>query len=270
MKKFLFIIPQSPKSSMTPFRQSLTEISLKSLKNQTSNDWEALLIGEEERTDGNINYISSPYKTKEEKLNYFADWILKQENKPQYIIRFDDDDLISPFILEKVSTMNFDCYADQWHWFYDTSSGNCSRQKRRWLPNTIIHKTEYALTAFGEYNKGITSSGRKPILLQNDHSQTWHQFYSNKKIVFAKKNSPIYMRVLSPSSITAGNATEFDRKNYEKYRKGFGTWDASMPEGFSDYATELKKIWVSHFGKLIYFPIPFKDKLRSNIDKLFS
>jgi hypothetical protein len=270
MKKFLFVIPQSPQERLSPFRKSLTEISMLSLKNQKNQDWEAVFLGQNSHNADNFHFLNLGGITKEEKLHYFVDWIKKQNDKPEYLIRFDDDDLISPFVLEKISGMDFDCYADQWHWFYDSSSGNCSRQKRSWLPNTVIHKTEHALATYGEYHKGVFSADRKPMLLQNDHSQTWSEYYSKRKLVFAEKNQPIYLRVLSPSSITAGEDSIFDTSKFEKYRRGFGTWDAIVPKGFSEYIAILNKIWIGHYGKQFHYQIPFTNRIKSKIEEWFS
>jgi hypothetical protein len=259
MKKFLFVIPQSPSVSLSPFRKSLIDTSIASLKGQQSSDWEAVFLGEEKKTDNNFNYLNLGGVSKEEKLHHFIDWIRMQENKPQFIIRFDDDDVISPFVLSKANELDFDCYADRHHYFYDTSSGTCSAQIRPWLANTVIHKTEHALAEFGEYHKGVSGS-RKPALLQNDHSKTWHEYYKDKKIIFTSKEQPVYLRNLSPTSITgnAGNA-------YENYRKQFGTWDAAVPAGFESYVTEMRKIWNREFGELKVYHIPFFEKLKNKL-----
>jgi len=244
VKKFLFIIPQSPASSLTPFRRSLTEVSMWTLKNQTSSDWEALLIGEEEKTEGNLHYVRSPFKTKEEKLHFVVDRFLNARDLPEYFIRLDDDDLISPLVLDKVSRLEFDCYADHWHCFYDLSTGRISQQKRSWLPNTVIHKTEHALAEYGEYHYVVHSDLRRPHLLQNDHSKWWHQYYAGKKTIFAPKGNPFYIRVLSPTSYTASGG------QYDHYLEKFGKWDSPVPEEYREYIDELKKIWIASFGNL--------------------
>ena len=148
---------QSPESSISPFRKSLIEISTLSLKNQKSKNWQAIFLGEKTKIEGDFHFLNVGGVSKEEKLHRFIDWILKQNDKPEYLIRFDDDDLISQDVLENIESLDFDCYTDRQHYFYDTSSGNCSRQFRNWLPNTIIHKTEHALNNFGVYHKGVFS-----------------------------------------------------------------------------------------------------------------
>ena len=262
LKKFLFVIPQSPSALISPFRKSLIDISLLSLKNQTNYNWEAVFLGEESKSEGNFHYLNLGGVSKEEKLHRFVDWLKKQTNKPEYIIRFDDDDLISPSILEKINGLDFDCYADRWHYFFDTTSGNCSRQLRKWLPNTVIHKTEHALATYGNYHKGVFSTVRKPSLLQNDHSSFWHLYYQVRKIIYAPKNEPVYLRVLSPSSITANLSVSFDKKDYAKYREGFGLWDAPLPNGFEKYVSQLLFVYEKEFGHFEKYNLPLLKKIK--------
>lgn len=265
MKKFLFIIPQSPKKNISPLRQKLIDISLASLKNQSSNDWEALLLGEEERSEGNFHFIRSLQRSKEEKLHFAVDLLLAESQLPEYIIRFDDDDLIHPHALEKAAQLDFDCYADSWHTFYDISSGMVSAQQRPWLPNTIIHKTEHALAVYGEYHAGVHSGKRRPHLLQNDHSQSWHTYYSGKKIVYAEKENPLYVRILSPTSITAGA----EQEQYISYLSRFGDWKTPAPAAFSPNFEALKEAWVSLNGPLRTYKIPSPKSLRKRLGRLF-
>jgi len=251
MKKFLFVIPQSPKHIVTPFRQRLIDQSYRSLVSQTTDEWEALFLGEEERTEGNCHYIKSPFITKEEKLHFVVDLLLKEQNLPQYIIRFDDDDLIHPAVLSKLSGLQFDCYADLWHTFYDVSSGKCSAQKRAWLPNTVVHKTEHALASYGEYHYVVKSDLRRPHLLQNDHSKWWHNYYKDKNVVYAPKEQPMYLRLLSPTSFTAvaGNTGD-EQEKYSVYLSKFGDWSDNVPSGYERYTQKLLSDWKELNGPL--------------------
>ncbi len=268
MKKFLFVIPQSPKRIISPFRQRLIDVSMRSLLAQTSNEWEALLLGEEEKTEGNCRFINSPFPTKEEKLHYVVDQLLAEKNKPEYIIRFDDDDLIHPQLLERISTLQFDCYADEWHTFYDVSSGKLSSQKRNWLANTIIHKTEHALAQYGEYHYVVKSDLRRPHLLQNDHSKWWHNYYKGKNIVFAPQSDPMYLRVLSPTSFTAGSG-ELNKDEYSVYLNQFGDWNEPIPAAFCTYTDELHEGWKATYGAPWEIDTSSKNTLRSRIGKMF-
>jgi len=251
MKKFLFIVPQSPKRMVTPFRQRLIDISMKSLLEQSSSDWEAIFLGEEERSAGNLHFIRCPVETKEEKLHFVVDYLLAQKSLPEYIIRFDDDDIINTNVLKDVSGKDFDCYADEWHTFYDISTGRISRQKRDWLPNTVIHKTEHALAVYGEYHYVVKSDKRRPHLLQNDHSKWWHAYYADRKVEFAPRDSPLYMRILSPTSFTANSEKEKpDKVSYTEYLSRFGSWDAPLPPAFAEYVADLKRAWLEEVGPL--------------------
>ena len=57
MKHFVFIIPLTPSKVNTPFRMGLYRLMLSSLLKQTSDNWQAILVGEDERVDGNLIYI---------------------------------------------------------------------------------------------------------------------------------------------------------------------------------------------------------------------
>lgn len=264
MKKFLFVIPQSPKRTITPFRQRLIDLSLQSLRAQESDQWEAWMLGEENKADGNLTYFQSPVETKEEKLHWAVDLLLNAKSLPEYIIRFDDDDIINVSALKKVEGITFDCYADKHHTFYDAASGRLSQQVRSWLPNTVIHKTEHALAQYGEYHYVVKSDKRKPHLLQNDHSKWWHTYYANKKVVYADKSSPLYMRILSPTSFTAqGGVNTSEHQSYNEYISKFGDWNAVVPAVFQPYIDELMKAWEKENGPL-WAPVDSKSN-RSRI-----
>ncbi len=270
MKKFLFIIPQSPKRIITPLRQRLIDASMTSLLQQSSNNWEALLLGDEKRQEGNCHYMHVPVGTKEEKLHFVVDYLLAQKNLPEFIIRFDDDDLIHPELLEMAGKLDFDCYADQWHTFYDVSSGKLSGQKRDWLANTVIHKTEHALASYGEYHYVVHSDLRRPHLLQNDHSKWWHQYYKGKKVVFADKKNPMYVRVLSPTSYTAGaNGDELNKEQYLDYLERFGDWSDTVPASFLPYTKQLQKSWQELYGPLWENNFSSKNNIIHRLNRLF-
>jgi hypothetical protein len=247
VKKFLFLIPQSPGEKITSFRKHLIDASRKSLLEQSCTEWEAWMLGEEEKTEGNFRFIKCPLPAKEQKLHHAVDLLLAVKDLPEYIIRFDDDDLVNPDILSLVTKTSFDCFADKFHCFYDVSSNRVSAQERPWLANTVIHKAEHALAEFGEYHNGVASQSRKPRLIQNDHSKTWHVYYSGKKVMRAEKSNPVYVRVLSPSSITAAAAA--DKEKYTAYLASFGSWDADAPGSFSANFRELESAWRNEYGE---------------------
>src|SRR5688572_29071712 len=122
MKSFLFITPLTPACFLTPLRKELFSLFLDSLKKQTYDNWEALLFGEEERIEGKIKFIKTEAVSKSDKFLVAIDYLRSLNNKPDYVIRIDDDDLISPNVLKHVSQFDFDCYADKYHAFYDLTT----------------------------------------------------------------------------------------------------------------------------------------------------
>ena len=276
-KSFLFITPLTPKRLITPLRILLFEQFIKSLQNQSYKNWEALLIGEEDRVDGNMKYISLKAESKEIKLIFAKEYILNLKTKPDYIIRIDDDDLINPFILERVALLNFDCYSDSHHAFYDLVSSRISLQKRSWFANTVIHKYEHAMILIGE---------DQIPLIQCDHSKIWHLFYKDKTVIYSERSAPIYLRVLSPTTVTSGihainknieekyddfklnivklRATDdINFKQYNSYLKGFGRWRYLILEDFKGSQTNLKNVWTAFTGRA------FKNNIFINIQKLW-
>jgi len=246
MKDFVYIIPLTPDSVLTPFRRALREITLRSLLNQTSDNWQAILIGEEEKIDGHLIYIKTNAVEKSEKLMTAFAYLLQLKTKSDFIIRLDDDDIISPFILERVATVEFDCYVDLYHSFYDISSCTISQQKRDWMPNTIIHTFANAMTSYGE--KGLP-------LFAHDHSKSWHLYYTGKRCLFAPKVHPIYLRVISPSTISSGNNSQhinaIDFQSYKKHLISFGKWKNFNLSDFQPYKDNLINIWENFSGQKI-------------------
>lgn len=254
MKSFLFITPLTPSDLLTPLRKELFKVFLSSLKNQTYKDWQALLIGEEEKIDDNLIYKKIEGRTKEIKLMFSYEWISSLTEKPDYIIRIDDDDLISPSVLEKIATGadDFDCYADEYHVYYDSVTGKVCRVKNAWLPNTVIHKTTHALASF--------TSDNIPLMLL-DHSKTWLDYYRNKKIVYAEKDKPVYLRIMSPATQTSKmhqkRIVDFSDEVISEYlnrSSGIGKWRFGTVSGFEAYIQQIQKIWIEVSGRQLDIP----------------
>lgn len=235
-KRFLFITPLTPKHLLTPLRELLFNQFLFALNNQSYPNWEAILIGDEEKTEGKIKYLKVQALSKEIKLIFAKEYILNLKEKPDYIIRIDDDDIINPFVLEKISGLEFDCYADNYHAFYDIVSGKISQQNRPWLANTVIHKYEHAMIEYGV--------DKTPLFLC-DHSKSWHDYYKDKKVIFSSKKHPIYLRVLSPTSITAETN---ELKSYNLYLKGFGKWKRISLNPFARLVSDIEKSYIGLTG----------------------
>ena len=230
MREFIFIIPRTPKKFKTTIRESLWRITIQSLINQSYATWKAIVVCDDlddPSIDERIIYLESSVQKKGEKINVAIHYIKSQKIKADFVIRLDDDDLIMPNALENSLKFNFDVYADRYHVFYDLSSGLLSVDKRKWLPNTVIHKVSHA---FKKCDDGI-------YLINHDHSIKWHKYYKSKMIVYSKKTSPIYVRVLNPVSISAGESN-----NYDNYLTFFGNWKYKAPESFMLYSKLLLNI----------------------------
>lgn len=264
MKKFLFVTPLTPSKLLTPLRSKLYLEFISSLNNQTYSNWQALLIGEEEKQEGNIVYAKVKAESKEIKLIFAKEYILNMDVKPDYIIRIDDDDVINPQLLERLSKMDFDCYADKFHAFYDILSGKICQKEKSWLANTVVHKYEHSMAEIGEE--------RLP-LLNCDHGKEWYSYYKNRNLIFAPKNHPVYLRVLSPTTVTSGiynsaiapvhdkyeefkskvvklkKLTDIDFKVYSSYLKGFGKWKHKNMRDFANCINGLDDMWEEFSGQ---------------------
>lgn len=249
-KLFVFVVPLTPEKLRSSLRYDLMQVTVNALKAQQYDNWRALLIGEEEREEGQLTYLKSAKSWKNDKLDMAYDYIQKMDPKPDYLIRLDDDDVIHPEQLQIASELDFDVYGDQYHAFYDMISGKTSLQLRPWLPNTVIHKLEHAFTP--------TDPEGNPLFM-NDHSK-WHEYYRDKNVQHTKKDKPVYLRILSPSTVTANrgkdNVTatlEYDEHAYKKYLKGFGKWRNKSIEGVETAIDQLRDIRIRHYGE---FPKP--------------
>lgn len=209
MRLFLFIIPRTPKQFRTPLRDYLWQICLDSIQNQTFYNWQALVIDEIELVDGKIQYVASNANRKGEKIQHGLRIVETWKNKPDYIIRLDDDDNIAPNALSLIENKSFDVAVDEFHTFYELRSGFFCQTRRPWFANTIIHKYEHA--------KAIMPDGRP--LLDQDHARVWHNYYSGKQIHKFPKETPLYLRILSPTTVTS-----LQDKDYLKYVISFGSW----------------------------------------------
>lgn len=239
MKQFVFIIPRTPKQFSTPLRNELFDITLRSLKQQPFKDWEAIVIDDHDREEANIRYVKTDRVTKSEKLQFALEFIDSQQHKPKYLIRLDDDDIISPNILQQVSQLDFDCYTDRFHTCLNLINGKIHHQQCNCFPNTVIHKYECALDIFGDE--------QKPLLL-NKHTQ-WHKYYENKNVLYAKYSNPVYLRVLSPTTRTAKNpslvynVSDIDFDSYTDYLTQFGKGFRLKLKGFEEQLFLLQNLW---------------------------
>lgn len=256
MKQFLFITHKTPSAVQSPLRRDLFGLYLEALRGQTYRNWKVLLIGEEESEQQNIKTVKLDASSREvvpEKLAeiYGRRDVCEYLESSDYIVKLDDDDIISPTILEQASLLDFDVYHDDWHTFYDISSGMLTQEFRSWIPSTCIHATKHALAPI---NEGPFNYYRNSVLY-TDHSKMWHIYYKDKHIVKAKKEHPVYLRILSPTSITAGakkapilTMSDIGFNQYYTYLKSFGYWNEAPAHDFDIYKVKLSKVWVDFSG----------------------
>jgi hypothetical protein len=220
MNKFCFLIPRTPTSMRSELREMLWEACKHSLINQIEKNWTAIVIGDDKikPIDNRFIYIEGDEIWKIDKLKIALEFLKNQEIKPEYLIRLDDDDLFSKNALMKLNEMKFDCAFDRNHAFAELATGRISIQERDWIPNTAIHKFEHAIE-FVDYDN------QNEMLFAHDHDIIWKHYYKNKKTIKSDLLSPLYLRVLSPTSITSiNNYSDDSLKEYRKYLMKFGLW----------------------------------------------
>jgi hypothetical protein len=248
---FVFIIPRTPLKKQNIVRESLWNLCVKSLIIQKSKNWKAIVIG---RNDLSINdhrfiFLEHDEIDKHAKIDYAINHIKQNLSKDaKYLIRLDDDDIISPNILNQIEKLgaNYDCFYDEFHNYIDLAYLKISKKKNNWMANTVVHSIENALLKCGPKNI---------ILINQDHSAYWHIHYKNKKSYCFKKNNPIYYRILTPFSVTSlisQSKAETDWKNYLKYLKGYGPW--ILLSKSLVYKNDLKKISSEHFKSIPKLP----------------
>jgi hypothetical protein len=211
------------------------------LRNQQYDNWEAWLLGEEERQDGKINFIKADATAKEEKLLEASKRLYAIADKPDFIIRIDDDDLVPSYLLRDIANLNFDCYADKYHFVYELESGRSMLRKNPWLASTVVMSYNHAV-------KRMEKWGGKP-LFACDHSLAFEPYFRNKNIIFAPAGKPVYYRVLSPSSQSVTSKSHGATSDpYHFYVKGLGRWNYFPVKGFPVFANELRKLAQIHLG----------------------
>jgi hypothetical protein len=245
-KKFLFITHLTPAAKRSETRAGLLRLMQQSLEDQTYIHWKSLRIGEEEFDNGKIKIVNRfSVKTlfdlyAREDLKALIDWA-------DYIVKVDDDDIVLPHTLELASQLEFDCYCDRFHTFYDFSTGRTTQQSRSWIAATCIHKKEHAITL----NKGTSiAENFSQSLFYGEHGVDWIAYYHSKKIVYAHPTTPVYVRILSPTSQSAGakiypvsSTRDADMNAYRNYVRRFGSWNYYPIRNWSAYPAQLKILW---------------------------
>lgn len=256
MNRFVFITHITPAKRRSSLRQKLLDLYTEALNNQTYKNWKVIQLGEEEGTDGHYCRFRLPDVSREEKTVYLKalfgrDDFRKVLLESDYIIKLDDDDLISPELLNSLRDFKGDLYYDRFHTFLDCSSGVITQQERAWFASTCVHKTVHALSEWK--GEGASEIGN---LLYTDHSKAWHKFYERKQIQAAEPMHPVYLRVLSPTSITAGAKAgtqafaDVDMNKYFAYLQSFGNWECAATKDFGNYLPAVAEAWEQFTGSV--------------------
>ncbi len=249
MKDIVYIVPLTPERLLTPLRKLLHDISLKALKEQTSANWEALLVGEYDKTEGNIRYLPAKaldlgYQKadrgnegatdKHFKIDVAMQFIERQDKKPRYIARLDDDDIISPNIVSLIEKNqdNYDCFSDYYQGLVDTTTGKVCLPHLPWMANTTFHKYEHAKTFITDQGCG---------LINTSHNKGFHPYYMDKKVWWAPQYNPVYLRTLSPSSYSL--ASQDYKLSFNQHVKKFGFWEYRILPEYEKYLVELFRIF---------------------------
>jgi hypothetical protein len=166
-----------------------------------------------------------------------------------YMVKLDDDDIILPHTLEIASKLEFDLYADRFHTFHDLTTGRTTQQLRPWIAATCIHKKEHAITL--NRGEGVADNFINS-LFYGEHGRDWIAYYAKRNIRFAHPTTPVYMRVLSPSSKSSGavvfpahSLADVNLQAYAAYVRGFGSWNHYPIRNFASYLPKLQKIWCA-------------------------
>ena len=221
MNNFLFIIPVTPKLLLNNERLILQNLCVKNLLNQTYSKWRVLWVSEYKPTVKDSRFIHVNYEgLKEDKLQIATQYISENNIHSDYIIRLDDDDLFNINILNELKNLSFNLYVDKYHTFWYYPSSYFSTKVCYWFPNTCIHKTEHALSVFGELaDQKIKKINNDIRLIENDHSLI-HNYYRGIKILHSKRRNPVYIRSITKSSITSKMSL-----NSDNYFSSFGIWN---------------------------------------------
>lgn len=245
----------TPRAKRSAFRQALIDVYYQALNNQSYPHWKAIVLGDEARTEGKFHYFFLPDSTREEKFETIKKLLAQKEiaglfEEADYVIKLDDDDIISPGLLERLKDFSGDLFYDRFHTFLDSSSGALTQQERSWVASTCVHGKNHILSPWN-------GPGASPVgnLLYTDHSKSWHAYYAGKKITAADPHHPVYLRVLSPTSITSGaengppqSVRDVSMEKYHAYLRGFGNWKPAGVHDFDPFLPAIADAWKGFAG----------------------
>lgn len=242
---FLFVVPLTPTTMRTSIHEELWRLTKKSLLEQECKNWKAIILGSVADVEVNEHfiYIEADNFTKVQKLSTALDYIANHpEIKPKFLIRLDADDVICSKFLNNSERLaeKYDLFYDSYHACIDPVYMKISYRKNEWVPNTAIHRYEYAITKCGPKNE---------VLFLQDHDYYWLQYYSDKRIYRSRRVAPLYYRILTPYSITssANSMNGISWAQHLHYLNGYGPW-IPLKSSFK-YYIEIRKI-CDHFQKV--------------------
>lgn len=255
MNRFLFITHVTPPAKRNVLRERLFQLHTKSLHAQRYENWQVIrFCADEQGSDGKFHRFLLPDVNRAEKTAALKELLQsapfqKLVSEADYIVKLDDDDLISPLLLEQLKDFKGDLFYDRYHTFLDCTSGMVTQQERNWIASTCVHKAEHVFAPWS--GAGATDVGN---LLYTDHSAAWHRYYEGKQIVSADALHPVYLRVLSPTSITSGTHktsgfADVDLKKYDEYLAAFGDWSRAATNDFDQYLPEVRAAWKEYSGQ---------------------
>lgn len=234
-----FVVPLMPDNLRNELRDELWRLCRNSLINQKNQNWKAIIIGNDflstEMPCNKFIYVEGDALTKKDKLSLALNYIDTQvEEKPNYLIRLDCDDLISPDFLRSFNNIKHcDLYCDRYHICIDPVHLAISYRDADWVANSAVHLYKHAVTPYGP--------NKEPLFII-DHALYWKEYYAGKSIIYTKKSNPVYYRVLSPFSISRNNTKERNsgiESEYAYYLTGFGPW-ISLSKHFFIYDQIVK------------------------------
>lgn len=263
---YLFLIPLNPESASNDMRRALRKVCLEQVSRITASK-QVWLLGTDTSPVPGFEAIKTAGRSKEDKLFEAGFLLEKQAPSARYLVRLDDDDMVNPAVFDAAAAYpDFDCLYDNTHWFYDMSSGRCATQQRPWIPNTAIHAMEHAMKRVPAIG-GSTLAGNENFLFACDHSRAWHAYYTGMRTRTTDPNNPLYLRILSPRSRSAGGSDEFEQ-TFPYYLQRFGTWKSPFPFEADTLHPTLKHIWESHEGPLRKWQLPGKSFVSRFLKKI--
>jgi hypothetical protein len=225
-------------------RSELHSEYINALLRQSNTSWTAYLLGEDEDIKGNIHYIKCSGRTKEEKLLEIFPKLEQLIEEPKYIIRLDDDDIISLDILSKIEKLEgqYDVFVDRHQAMFDMYSGKCLEKEFPWWPSTIIMEYKDALTLQNEF-------AQKPLYACS-HDLAFHKYYKERTTYFSKVGEPIYTRIFSPTSITFNQfKSNSDIKKYKRYIAQYGFWKYEQNVNVENLRDQFQALAIKYFKK---------------------